>query len=80
MTRRPYGGSVGRLQGDVERGMAGIRADLDELAFEALDDDADWAPPAPATVHEALRRLAYHIRSNGNGGGTNIPIVQLPDA
>ncbi len=68
LTKRQYEGQVSRLQQDTERGMARLRGSIDSLDASSIPytpgDPADWVEPLPATVQEALDRMAANPGSN----------------
>lgn len=71
---RSFPKETARLQRDVREALGAMRADLSEQTAFTPARAADWAGTAPATLADAVNRLAYHIAS----GGGAAPILELP--
>ena len=77
-TRRALEGLGGILQGDIEEAFTKVRGDVDSKQSASFTPAGAvgtvWATSAPATIEEAINRLAHHISS----GAGAVPIVELP--
>lgn len=70
-SKKNYGSPVSAaLQGDVERALVGVRADITAASTYAPGDPASWASPAPTTLADALDRLAAYLATVG---GSPVP-------
>lgn len=74
LTKRQFGGDTARLQADVERGLAGLRRNLDDLGAEGVaysPADPDLWDPVPTTLQEAIDRIVRWLRDRH---GDDMPI------
>ena len=66
LTKRNYGGQTSRLQGDMERALAGIRGDVD-ASDDYTPEDPDFWDPQPTTKTEALNRIVRWLNDRHGG-------------
>lgn len=57
-SRRAMAGLQGLVQGDIEEAFTRVRKDLDSAGNYTAAVAADWSGSPPATIAEALDRLA----------------------
>lgn len=71
LTKRGYRGADDRQHADTELALKRVRDDINATAAYTVGASASWAGTPPATIAEAIDRIAAYIA--GAGHSTPVP-------